>query len=163
MAAAVSAAVSTASASASATPAKLPDLDEQFERNKALWLAAKHEDMDKLEASIAGAEIDWGNPDAVSNETKRNKQGDGEVGRSGATLQALTVLPSAEKETSESQRAITLPLARLVPSIQFCLHYMYHSVDVYWPLLILPPIPLAPLILRLPSPIVVVVIILPSS
>ena len=75
MAAAVSAAVSTASASASATPAKLPDLDEQFERNKALWLAAKHEDMDKLEASIAGAEIDWGNPDAVSNETKRNKTG----------------------------------------------------------------------------------------
>ena len=130
MAAAVSAAVSTASASASATPAKLPDLDEQFERNKALWLAAKHEDMDKLEASIAGAEIDWGNPDAVSNETKRNKQGDGEVGRSGATLQALTVLPSAEKETSESQRAITLPLARLVPSIQFCLYYMHVHVPL---------------------------------
>ena len=47
-------------------PVKLKP-SERLAQNKVLFDAAKSEDMDKLEASIAaGADVDGGNPDMVS-------------------------------------------------------------------------------------------------
>ena len=52
---------------ASATKKKGLSAEEQKQQNKALYGAARFGEMGKLEAAIAaGAEVDWHNPDKVS-------------------------------------------------------------------------------------------------
>ena len=58
-----------AAGAAAAAPTKKKELsaEEQKKQNQALYGAARDGEMGKLEAAIAaGAEVDWHNPDLVS-------------------------------------------------------------------------------------------------